>query len=865
MNIEIPDFSLVVLLGASGSGKSTFAAKHFLPTEVLSSDHFRALVSDDEASQDATGDAFDALQYLAAIRLRRRRLVVIDATNVQEGARKPLLELAQRFHAVPVAIALDVPERVCHDRNRGRTNRDFGKHVVERHARELRRSLRNLRREGFRHVYHLGGEEQIANLTITRAPLWTDKRDVTGPFDLIGDVHGCYDELSELLTRLEYAPDAANVWRHPAGRRLLFLGDLVDRGPKIVETATLVMDAVEAGAALCVPGNHDNKLMRALQGRSVQITHGLGDSLAQIEALPEPEREAFRARFVAFVDGLVSHLWLDGGRLVAAHAGMKEEMQGRASGRVRDFALYGETTGETDEFGLPVRWDWAAEYRGKAVVVYGHTPVPGPPQWLNNTLNIDTGCVFGGALSALRWPEKEIVSIHARAVYAASLAPPAGDGRPLLGAGGARGAAISEQWRHDDLLNIGDFTGRRVIETRLAGNVLVAEGNAAAALEVMSRFAAHPRWLLYLPPTMSPVETSKTEEWLEHPAEAFAYYAGKGIERVVCQEKHMGSRAVLIVCRDAQAARARFGANDGERGAILTRTGRPFFEDASLADAFLSEVARALEAANLWDELETDWCCLDAELMPWNAKAQGLLREQYAPVAAAGRAAVEAELNAARSAAMRGIAGAEKIAEQLQVRLADIESYAVAYARYCWEVRSLTDLKLAPFHLLAVEGRTLLDRDHIWHIETLARLAAQSPLFQITDTLEVDTSDAASRQAGITWWERKTGAGGEGMVVKPRDFLPQRVGGRGRGCQPAVKVRGREYLRIIYGPAYTEPENLTRLRERGLGAKRALASKEFALGVEGLERFVQREPLRRVHECAFGVLALESEPVDPRL
>ena len=418
MTIEIPDFSLVVLVGASGSGKSTFAARHFLPTEVLSSDHFRALVSDDETSQEATGDAFDALHHLAAIRLRRRKLVVVDATNVQEGARKPLLELARRFHAVPVALVIDVPERVCHDRNRGRPNRDFGKHVVERHVRELRRSLRGLKREGFRHVYHLDGEEQIAGVTITRVPLWTDKRDVAAPFDIVGDVHGCHDELCDLLARLDYSPDAANVWRHPEGRRLLFLGDLVDRGPKVVETATLVMDAVQAGAALCVPGNHDDKLMRALQGRNVQVTHGLKDSLQQIEALPEAERDAFKQRFVAFTDGLVSHLWLDGGRLAAAHAGIKETMIGRASGRVRDFALYGETTGETDEFGLPVRWDWAAEYRGPAAVVYGHTPVPAPPQWLNNTINLDTGCVFGGALTALRWPEKEIVMVPARRVYA---------------------------------------------------------------------------------------------------------------------------------------------------------------------------------------------------------------------------------------------------------------------------------------------------------------------------------------------------------------------------------------------------------------------------------------------------------------
>lgn len=863
MNIELPDFALVVLVGASGSGKSTFAARHFLPTEILSSDRFRGLVADDEASQEATKDAFDALHHLASIRLRRRRLTLIDATNVQDGARKPLLALAHEHHAVPVAVVLDVPEKVCLARNANRPDRDFGKHVVERHVKELRRSLKNLRREGFRYVWHLDGEAQIEAATFTRAPLWTDKRNETGPFDLIGDIHGCYEELLALLTRLGYAPDTTAVWRHPSGRRLVFLGDLVDRGPKVVETAKLMMNAVEAGAAFCVPGNHDDKLLRALRGRKVTIAHGLDKSLEQIAALPEEEREAFMARFISFADGLVSHLWLDSGNLVAAHAGMKETMQGRASGRVRDFALYGETTGETDEFGLPVRYNWAGEYRGHASVVYGHTPVPAP-QWLNNTINLDTGCVFGGALTALRWPEKELVSVPAYATYAEPVRPFATLNTPVpVSAEGADSDGVSTpssslQWQHDDLLDVADYTGRRTIETRLGGNVVVAEGNAAAALEVMSRFAAHPRWLLYLPPTMSPVETATDGGYLEHPQEAFAYFTKRGVGRVVCQEKHMGSRAVLVVCKNADTARLRFGA-DGETGAILTRTGRPFFDDKATTEVLLGEAARALGAAGLWEELGTDWCVLDAEIMPWNAKAQGLLREQYAPVASAGRATLQAELAAVEAGTARKLPGMEEMTARLRQRLADLEAYTVAYGRYCWDVFSPSDLKIAPFHLLAGEGRTLLDHNHEWHITTLARLADHAPLFVRTDTLSVDTGDADSVAAGVSWWEAKTWVGGEGMVVKPLDFLPAPK------CQPAIKVRGREYLRIIYGPHYTEAENLSRLRERSLNAKRGLASREFALGVEGLERFVNREPLRRVHECAFGVLAMESEPVDPRL
>jgi protein phosphatase len=202
-------------------------------------------------------------------------------------------------------------------------------------------------------------------------------------------------------------------------------------------------------------------------------------------------------------------------------------------------------------------------------------------------------------------------------------------------------------------------------------------------------------------------------------------------------------------------------------------------------------------------------------------------------------------------------------------RQAMLADYAAAYGRYCWTVNSVDDLKLATFHLLASEGAIHTDKPHTWHMETLARLASPDasaasprPLLVATPYRVVNLDDTASTADAIRWWEELTARGGEGMVVKPLDFIAR--GPRGL-LQPAVKCRGREYLRIIYGPEYTAPENLDRLRSRGLNTKRSLALREFALGVEALERFVARDPLRRVHECVFGVLALESEPVDPRL
>jgi diadenosine tetraphosphatase ApaH/serine/threonine PP2A family protein phosphatase len=374
------------------------------------------------------------------------------------------------------------------------------------------------------------------------------------------------------VVRLDYQPSPIEApgpgwskicYAPPAGRKAVFVGDLVDRGPRIVDSLSLVRNMVAAGSAICVPGNHDIKLLRKLRGKNVQITHGLAESLAEVEAIPDEERESFCKELVGFIDGLVSHYVLD--KVVVAHAGIKESMQGRGSGKVREFALYGETTGETDEFGLPVRHNWAAEYRGDTIVVYGHTPVP-QPDWLNKTINIDTGCVFGGALTALRYPEQEFVSVKAKQTYCEPAKPFLEDEQ--------KSPALSTQQGHDDLLDLADVTGKRIVSTRL------------------------------------------------------------------------------------------------------------------------------------------------------------------------------------------------------------------------------------------------------------------------------------------------TEKGGEGMVVKPLDFIAR---GKKGLLQPAVKCRGREYLRIIYSPDYTSEANLTRLRNRGLGAKRSLALREFALGIEALERFVRREPLRRVHECVFGVLAMESEPVDPRL
>jgi len=609
------------------------------------------------------------------------------------------------------------------------------------------------------------------------------------------------------------------------------------------------MSMIADGVGLCVAGNHESKLLRKLQGRDVQVSHGLAESLAQLDM----ESEEFRQHVARFLDGLISHYVLDDGDLVVAHAGIKEEYQGRASARVRDFCLYGETTGEMDEYGLPIRTNWAAGYRGRATVVYGHTAVV-EPAWLNHTINIDTGCVFGGKLTALRYPEKELVSVPAARVYYAL-------GRALARAPKQGEAAAADGARAANVLDIDDVIGKRVVATRLRGNITVREENAAAALEVMSRFALDPRWLVYLPPTISPCETSELPGLLEHPADVFTYFRNNGVSSVVCQEKHMGSRAVVVVGQDASAIERRFGIAGESVGACYTRTGRRFFEDSALEAEFLESVRQGISGADLWAELGTDWVVLDSELMPWSLKAQELLSKQYAAVGAAAHTSLTAAGSLLRQAADRGVDAADALA-RVEKRLGLAQLYRASYARYCWPVKSLADVQLAPFHLLASEGSLHTDKDHLWHMKMAARLHEAGPeLFRSTQhkVVRLDTSDESE---AVSWWEELTSAGGEGMVAKPMDFVSK--GKRGL-VQPAMKCRGAEYLRIVYGPEYTVPENLERLRNRSISSKRSLALREFALGIEGLQRFVEGEPLYRVHECAFAVLALESEPVDPRL
>ena len=757
--IEIPSPGLVVLSGAPGTGKTTFARKHFKPSEVLSSDAFRAAVDDDEGSTRASADAFWLMHETARRRLRHRRLAVIDATTASREAREGLRALATECHAQMSAIVFDLPIEVALKRNAARE-----RIVPERALRRLHRlahtGAKHLRKMTRGHTTVLASAEAMDAATVERVALRCDHRDDRGPFDIVGDVHGCFDELRTLVARLGYAvTEEDGCWRaaHPEGRKLVFVGDLVDRGPKSLESLRFAREA----AAYVVEGNHEAKLRRALRGQAVKRTHGLEQTMEEVES----GSEEARTRAQTNVQGMPSHVVLDDGRLVVAHAGLPEAMHLGVGGKVSAFAKYGETDGESDVYGLPVRHQWAERYEGRAAVVYGHTVVP-KAEWIGNTLCVDTGCVFGGALSALRWPEREIVSVPAERTYYAPV-------RPI---------EPPEAHATRGLVRLEDVTGTQRVETRAMGSLRIDAGRIASAVYVATRFALPAEWLAYIPATMAPCEAAREGPLLERPEEAFEEFHARGVNEVVCELKHMGSRAIMIAGRDEDALERVFGVR--ARGTVYTRTGRRFFDDAADEAAIIDAVRAGMEQADLWSALGTDWIMLDGELVPWVVKARALVNEHYDVPARAGLAALDAALAATRTAKGR-VTETKEATEALRAGAAALEASLVerreALARFEAVVKDYQGregvARYAPFCILAGEGNVWAQSDRMWQMTTLAALCAAHPTLVETPWRCVDTERRASAR------ERPH------MVGEPH------VGGGARGGNRGQATQAREHAR----------------------------------------------------------------------
>jgi len=430
MLVGIPENALVLLIGPRGVGKSRFAARHFDPGQVVSLPQMRKMVCDQPDLLEATNDAAELQALLVEMRLAWGRFTVVDSTNLRFRNRQNLLTLARKFHAPVVAIVFDLPEsaRAHGERLSGLPSflpgipDNLTVEPLEEQLASLKDALPRLGQEGFHRVYLFSTPEERDQAEIQIQKLPCNRKEHQGPFDLIGDVHGCCDELESLLGLLGYRREAIAecpgfTWRHPEGRMAVFVGDILDRGPRILDTYRLVRSMILARTALAVQGNHELKVYRHFKAAKPEPRPSILQTLREIEQEdPGTQRETIR-ELVEFIEGLPHHLVLDGGRLVAAHAGLREDLQGRDSALVRNQALFGDAHARFDEESDATRMEWVHQYRGRALVVYGHTPVT-ESAILNRTINIDTGCVFGGRLTALRYPEMATHFVEAQKAYA---------------------------------------------------------------------------------------------------------------------------------------------------------------------------------------------------------------------------------------------------------------------------------------------------------------------------------------------------------------------------------------------------------------------------------------------------------------
>lgn len=861
--INLPHSGIVLLVGPSNSGKTTLLnqwiqEQQILESEVVSSDQFRVLVSDvefiswngrpkEEADalydeyQQISKEAFAAMDYIVAKRCRLNKLTFIDATHLREDEREKYVQMAKKYHVPAIAIVLNVSETELLRRDNERAF-PREKNRIKQQYQNFKKTLRSIKKEGFRR-YYLYGEEELEVLNINRSgnPLLID---VGNGIDFIGDIHGCFDEFIEILGKLGYQENEEGYFVHPEGRRIFSLGDILSRGPRSLETLQFFQKHVAAGLAYMIDSNHGWKIARWLDGKNVKLAHGDENVAAEFE---EFEQQFGAEETLRLKDGIKkllleakSHYIIQKNGVnaaVAVHAGIKDHYMGKQSHRISDFCRYGDTDG-LDENGKPIRRDWTFAHQSSELILWGHDPKP-QPLLVNNTLNIDQGVVFGGSLTAYRYPEKQFVSVKAKQDYANV------PDNPL------------KEWEGKRLSppNITKFLDGYSVLTETYGEIKIYNDGVLPAVDDLSHHTLPLEEIVYLPPTMSPTpKPSSLEGYLEHPIEAFEYYQRNGVETMVLEKKHMGSRGILLLFKNKDVSKKYIGRET--LGIIYTRTGRAFFQK-ELEEKIVSQLNQDL--IGYFEKYNTDFVLLDAEILPWNLKAKDLILNQYAHV---GETAL-LDRSKLRDSLQKALAQGKDVSNWLQenkTAIGNVHVFNEVYQNYIWETEGLEGIQIAPFHTLAHSNESFFHQPHTWHMEKNKEFSGISRLFLETEYRVVN--DEASLEAAIKWWEEMTENSDEGFVVKPESFVARN---KGKLLQPAIKVRGRKYLHIIYGMDYLVPENLSRLKQRNAGKKQRNALKEFSLGIEAVNRFVKRESLERYHECVLGILALEAEPIDPRL
>lgn len=863
MKIVLPYAGIVLLVGPSNSGKSTLLKsmienKKILSSEVVSSDEFRVLVSNiefidwrerpkDEADclfdeyQSISKEAFSMMDSVIEARCRLNKLTFVDATHLHPDDRKRYISLARKKHVPIVTVVLDIPLDTLIERDDQRDD-PRGKRRIKQQYQVFKREKRFIKKEGYTSTYFLNETNNI-ELVRRSNPI---EIDVKHGIDIIGDIHGCYDEMILVIEKLGYQKNQQDLYMHPDGRKFISLGDVMSRGPESLKTMLFFLRHVQNNLAYMIDSNHGWKIARWLDGRNVTLNHGdekVAEDFKQYEEEFGIKRaEEIKCTLKEFLLQAPSHyVFTKNGvqTLICTHAGIKDEFIGKQSHDISDFCRYGDTDGFNQK-GKPIRKDWFINHKTNTLVVWGHDPKP-QPLLINNTINIDQGVVFGGKLTAFRFPEKEFVSIKALNDYSEST------DNPL------------KEWEKRRLSppNIGKFINGYSVLTEELGEVQIHQDIVKPAIDTISHFTIPIEQLIYIPPTMSPTpNASSLDDYLEHPQEAIDYYKSQGIQTMIAEKKHMGSRAILFLFKDKAAAKKYVGIDT--LGVIYTRRGRRFF-DVSTEGKLVMKINKDLHEYGYFQKYDTEYLLLDAEIMPWNYKAKELISNQYAHVsenAILDRTKLKGKIEAAagENNDLKGWL------EEYQQKLENAVTFKEVFQKYCWDIEDVNQIQIAPFHMLAHSKETFFDQSHTWHMEMNRELAKHSSLFVETEYKIINNK--ASEEEVIKWWECMTSEGHEGIVIKPESFISRN---KGKLLQPAIKVRGRKYLNIIYGMDYLLPENLVRLKNRNTGKKQKLALREFALGVEGIKRFVNGESIERVHECVLATLAMETDPVDPRL
>lgn len=865
MDIVLPYAGIVLLVGPSNSGKTTFLNQlmeigQVLPSEVISSDDCRVLVSDvefidwkqrpnDEADglydlyQRISVEAFSLMDKLIETRCRLNKLTLVDATHLYPDDRKRYITLAKNNHVPIVAIVLDEKQNVLLERDKAREN-PRGNRRIKQQYQIFQKEKRSIKKEGYFATYFISDTNNVEIKRRNDNPTYLD---VGNGIDIIGDIHGCYDEMIHILEKLGYEKNTEEYYVHPDGRRFLSLGDIMSRGPKSLATLDFFLRHVKEGLAYMIDSNHGWKIARWLDGRNVSFSHG--DELVEEELAFMEEKmgmessKLYKQELKSFLLNAPSHYVLTKNgvpTLVCTHAGIKDEYIGKQSHEISDFCRYGDSEG-IDETGRPIRRDWTIHHKSNSLIIWGHDPKP-KPLVINNTINIDQGVVFGGELTAYRYPENEFVSVQATKDYSE------GRANPLL--------ELKKNRLNPP--NIAKFINGYSVLTDLVGEIRISKEYVIPSIDMVSHFTVPLEELVYIPPTMSPPPVpSSLENYLEHPREVINYYRSMGIERMVAEKKHMGSRAILYLFKDLVAGLKYVGRNT--LGVIYTRTGRRFFNEET-EYKILSRINKALITSNYFEKYNTEFILLDAEIMPWNLKAKELINNQYAHVSE------NAMLD--RSLLKNKIESAVSEHKEISIWLREYEQklhnarvFKEVFQKYCWEIHAIDQIQIAPFHILAHSNETFFDKPHTWHMKMNKEFSMIDSLFVETEFMVI--TDDVSEEEVINWWEQITSDGHEGIVIKPETFIAKSK--KGKLIQPAIKVRGRKYLHIIYGMDYLQQKNLERLKKRNVGKKQKHALREFALGVEGIQRLVDGEPIERIHECVLSILAMESDPVDPRL